>query len=106
MRYRYRAIKSVNVESTQRIILSYLNFGRQHRKDIYLNLKPFRGNNNINKYIFHTKKMVQFKTSKKYLLLLLLLLGRRAESYPRLYDAQERYSSLGYRPGWGNSEGT
>ena len=27
---------------------------RQHRKDIDLNLKPFRGNNNINNYIFHT----------------------------------------------------
>ena len=47
-------------------------FGRQHRKDIDLNLKPFRGNNNINNYIFHTKKNVQFKTSNKYLLLLLL----------------------------------
>ena len=45
--------------------------GRQHRKDIDLNLKPFRGNNNINNYIFHTKKNVQFKTSNKYLLLLL-----------------------------------
>ena len=47
--------------------------GRQHRKDIDLNLKPFRGNNNINNYIFHTKKSVQFKTSNKYVLLLLLL---------------------------------
>ena len=46
---------------------------RQNRKDIDLNLKPFRGNNNINNYIFHTKKNVQFKTSNKYLLLLLLL---------------------------------
>ena len=36
-------------------------------------MKPFRGNNNINNYIFHTKKNVQFKTSNKYLLLLLLL---------------------------------
>ena len=44
--------------------------GRQHRKDIDLNLKPFRGNNNINNYIFHTKKNVQYKTSDKYLLLL------------------------------------
>ena len=25
--------------------------GRQHRKDIDLNLKPFRGNNKINNYI-------------------------------------------------------
>ena len=49
------------------------NVGLQHRKDIDLNLKPFRGNNNINNYIFHTKKNVQFKTSNKYLLLLLLL---------------------------------
>ena len=46
--------------------------GRQHRKDIDLNLKPFRGNNNINNYIFHTKQNVQFKTSNKYFLLLLL----------------------------------
>ena len=52
-----------------------LNFiGRQHRKDIDLNLKSFRGNNNINNYIFHTKKNLQFKTPNKYLLLLLLLL--------------------------------
>ena len=29
-----------------------LFFGRQHKKDIYLNLNPFRGNNNINNYIF------------------------------------------------------
>ena len=50
----------------------YLTFiGRQHRKDIDLNLKPFTGNNNINNYIFHTKKNVEFKTSNKYLLLLL-----------------------------------
>ena len=47
--------------------------GRQHRKDTDLNLKPFRGNNNINNYIFHTKKNVQFKTFNKYLSLLLLL---------------------------------
>ena len=47
--------------------------GRQHRKYINLNLKPFGGNNNINNYIFHTKKNVQFKTSNTYLLLLLLL---------------------------------
>ena len=51
----------------------YINvyIGRQRRKDIDLNLEPFRGNNNVNNYIFHTKK-VQFKTSNKYLLLLLL----------------------------------
>ena len=43
--------------------------------DIYdLNLKPFRGNNNINNYIFHTKKNLQFKTSNKYLLLLFIII--------------------------------
>ena len=46
----------------------YKIIGRQHRKDIDLNLKHFRENNNINNYIFHTKKNVQFKTSNKYLL--------------------------------------
>ena len=51
----------------------YIFIGREHRKYIDLNLKHFRGNNNINNYIFHTKKNVQFKTSNKYLLLLLLL---------------------------------
>ena len=60
----YSIIDTINVHT----------IGRQHRKDIDLNLKPFRGNNNINNYIFHTKKNVQFKTSNKYLLLLLLLL--------------------------------
>ena len=55
-------------------IISYVYIGRQHRKDIDLNLKPFAGNNNINNYIFRTKKNVQFKTSNKYLLLLLLSL--------------------------------
>ena len=55
------------------ILVTYY-IGRRHRKYIDLNLKPFRGNNNINNYIFHTKKNVQFKTSNKYLLLLLLLL--------------------------------
>ena len=52
---------------------NHILFMRQNRKDIDLNLKPFRGNNNINKYIFHTKKNVQFETSNKYVLLLLLL---------------------------------
>ena len=36
-------------------------------------IKPFRGNNNIHNYIFHSKKNIQFKTSNTYLLLLLLL---------------------------------
>ena len=49
-------------------------FRRQHRTYIDLNLKPFRGNNNINNYIFHTKQKVQFKTSNKYILLLLLFI--------------------------------
>ena len=43
-------------------------WGRQHRKDIDLNLKPFRGNYIINNYIFHTKKNEQFVQSKKLLI--------------------------------------
>ena len=49
-------------------IYIYIYIGRQHRKYIDLNLKPFRVNNNINNYIFHTKKNLQFKNSNKYLL--------------------------------------
>ena len=52
----------------------YVFIEQQHRKDIDLNLKPFRGNNNINNYIFHTKNNVQFKTSNKYVLLLFIII--------------------------------
>ena len=45
--------------------MKVISLGRQHRKDIDLYLKPFRGNNNIinlyiNVYILHTKKMYNF----------------------------------------------
>ena len=47
--------------------------GRQHRKDIDLYLKPFRGNNNIINLNTSYEKNLQL-SSNKYLLLLLLLL--------------------------------
>ena len=47
-------------------------FGRQHRNDIDLYLKPFRGNNNIINLYTSYEKNVQL-SSNKYLLLLLLL---------------------------------
>ena len=47
--------------------------GRQHRKDIDLYLKPFRGNNNIINLNTSYEKNVQL-SSNKYLLLLLLLI--------------------------------
>ena len=52
-------------------IFIYL-FGRQHRKDIDLYLKPIRGNNNIINLNTSYEKNVQL-SSNKYLLLLLLL---------------------------------
>ena len=71
--HQYIAIFAIhNRFDTQLMYYTITIIGRQHRKDIDLNLKPFRGNNNINNYIFHTKKDLQFKTSNKYLLLLLL----------------------------------
>ena len=48
-------------------------FGRQHRKDIDIYLKPFRGNNNTINLNNSYEKNVQI-SSNKYLLLLLLLL--------------------------------
>ena len=50
-------------------LLILFTIGPQQRKDIDLNLKPFRRNNNITNYIY--KKKFQFETSNKYLLLLL-----------------------------------
>ena len=46
--------------------------GRQHRKDIDLYPKPFRGNNNIINLYTSYEKNLQL-SSNKYLLLLLLL---------------------------------
>ena len=36
-------------------------YGRRHRKDIDLDLKPFRGNNNINNIYFIRKKIYNLK---------------------------------------------
>ena len=54
-------------------------------------MKPFRGNNNINNDIFHTKKNVQFKTSNKYLLFIIIIIYYINKAYDNvvryiLYD--------------------
>ena len=56
------------------ILLLYITFGRQHRKDIDLYLKPFRGNNNIINLNTSYEKNVQL-SSNKYLLLLYTVEG-------------------------------
>ena len=62
--YYYYKIINVNVYYSTTFLLYSIYSGDSIELD--LNLKPFRGNNNITNYIFHTKKNVQFKTSNKY----------------------------------------
>ena len=65
--YTYWTILFLNNKSTKVFI------GQQHRKDIDLYLKPFRGNNNIINVYTSYEKNVQL-SSNKYLLLLLLFI--------------------------------
>ena len=55
------------------VIYNLYFFGRQHRKDIDLYLKPFRGNNNIINLNTSYEKNIQL-SSNKYLLLFIIII--------------------------------